>query len=76
MHPFIDYAHDYNAMRRRHRLKRHIAHVCVLLAFLLVCISFGMLISAVCNPYFSAVAVNIMIAGFWGLHWLTTRHRI
>lgn len=76
MMPIIDYAHEYNADRRRHRLKRRVAHACVLLAFILICLSFGCLIGAADNAAISTLATIILIAGFWGAHFLVTRHKI
>lgn len=72
--PFLDLKDDYNRHLRSLRRKRRLAILAVILAAGILAAGFVTLVGIVATPFFSAPATLILIAGFWGAHYLLTRH--
>ena len=71
---YIDLRDVYNAQLRARRIKRRLAVVGVILAAVLLALSFGTLLASAGSAIVGAIAINILICGFFGARHLITKH--
>ncbi|MDE2099083.1 MAG: hypothetical protein KGL39_17650 [Patescibacteria group bacterium] len=69
-----EFRDTYNAHLRKVRLKRKLAWLGFMAGALVLAVAFGCLIGLAASPFFSAFAVNAVLAGIWGGYYLLTHH--
>jgi hypothetical protein len=69
-----DLRDEYNRQLRAKRTKLFLAKCCVVAAAVLLITAVAGMIATVHAPIFSAIVINVLIAGFFGWRYLTTRH--